>query len=81
MEGSPSDGRLGKEILRRLRNVLHQMRRSFEIPIRGADVGVPHVGGKREDVLANLVATSGAGFQSPHGERMTDVMNSGAVST
>ena len=57
------------------------MRSSIEIPVGGIDVGVSHIGGKREHVLANFVAPFGTGFESPHGERMTDIMNSGAAST
>ena len=57
------------------------MRCRLEVPVSGADVGVTHIGGKRQHVLANLVASFGAGLESSNGKRVPNVMDARSAPT
>jgi hypothetical protein len=56
------------ERLTGLRDLPHQDRRGFEIPVRVGDVAVAEIGAECDDVAGNSFPIGTAGFEGPYGE-------------
>jgi len=62
-------------------DITQKFRRSFEIPVRGVDVDVAHIGRQGDHMLANAISVRWAILQCPHSECVTKAVPTRTATT